>query len=107
VRAVHSIGAIAALCRRTPVDFAENLLDDPDAGLGPRQFERCLAIQHPQSLPEPFVGLFSIAENILGESLDPGQANQSIRFLDGERFLAFSPIATRARRNDKSLDLSV
>jgi hypothetical protein len=53
------------------------------------------------------VGLPSVAEHILRESLDPGQPNQAIGFFHGERLLAFSSIATSAGRDDKSLDLSV
>jgi hypothetical protein len=50
------------------------------------------------ALPEPFAGLFSVAENILGKGLDPSQANQPVRFLDRNRAFALSLMPARTRR---------
>jgi hypothetical protein len=107
VRAVRSTGATAALRRCSPVDPAENLLDHSRAGFCPGQFERRLAVYNPQSLPEPLAGLFGVAENILGEGLNPGQANQPVRLLDRQRLLAVPSVPARARGNDKPFDLAV
>ena len=64
------------LGRRAPVNLSEDLLDHPEPGLGASRFQRRLAIKGPEPLPEPCSGLVAVAENILGEGLNLGEANQ-------------------------------
>ena len=104
-RAAGSIIAKGALCRRTPIDLGQYLLDDPAAGLGLRYFQRRLAVEDCQIFAKPPVRLRRVAENILSQCLDPRQPHDPIGFLNRQWLSLGLAMPLRPLRDDKSTDL--
>src|SRR5262249_3754289 len=82
-------------------------LDDTGTGIRLRNFDRRLVVQHPQPLAQPAVCLSCVAKNVFRQSLNSGQTNKPVGFLDGETLPPRLSMPLRARRNDVLPDLLI
>jgi len=93
--------------RGSPINLGQDLLDDPSAGIGPRDLEWRFASKYAEALAKPPVCILRIGKNVFRQCLNAGQPNETVRLLDRQGLFLGLSVSLRALRDDELPDFSV